>query len=64
MILRSPGDGYWKMRAPAIDAVTPGHPAYQHWLMGYNNDPSRSFGDIQQVLRLTEQRAADRLKAQ
>lgn len=44
----------------AIDEVAPHHPAYEHWLMGYNNDPSTTFADIQNLLRLTEERAAKR----
>jgi hypothetical protein len=37
---------------------------YDHRLMGYNNDPSTTFPDIQKVLRLLESRIAKRLKDQ
>jgi len=33
---------------------------YGHRLMGYNNDPTTTFADIQKVLRLTEERIAKR----
>jgi hypothetical protein len=36
--------------------------AYDHRLMDYNNDPSTSFADIQQVLRIVEDIMALRLK--
>ena len=36
---------------------------YEHWLMGYNNDPTTTFADIQEVLRLVEMRLTTRLKA-
>jgi hypothetical protein len=35
---------------------------YQHRLMGYNNDPTTTFADIQKVLRLVEERIGTRLK--
>ena len=37
---------------------------YDHRLMGYNNDPSTTFADIQRVLQLTEERVSARLKPQ
>jgi hypothetical protein len=36
---------------------------YEHRLMGYNNDPTTTFADIQEVLRITESLIALRLKA-
>ena len=36
---------------------------YEHRLMNYNNDPTTSFSDIQEVLRITESLIALRLKA-
>jgi hypothetical protein len=45
----------------AIDEVAPHHPNYDHWLMGYNNDPSTTFADIQKLLGLTEERIAKRI---
>ena len=36
---------------------------YEHRLMNYNNDPTTSFADIQEVLRITESLIALRLKA-
>ncbi|PWT92621.1 MAG: hypothetical protein C5B55_06035 [Blastocatellia bacterium] len=35
---------------------------YEHRLMNYNNDPTTTFGDIQEVLRITESLIALRLK--
>ena len=37
---------------------------YNHRLMDYNNDPTTTFNDIQEVLRLTENLIALRLKAE
>ena len=34
---------------------------YDHRLMDYNNDPTTTFADVQKVLRLLQQRIADRL---
>jgi len=45
----------------AIGDVAPHHHNYDHWLMGYNNDPSTRFEDIQKLLRLTEERIAKRI---
>jgi hypothetical protein len=45
----------------AIDEIAPHHPEYDHWLMGYNNDPSTTFADIQKLLRLTEERVTKRI---
>jgi hypothetical protein len=36
---------------------------YEHRLMGYNNDPTTTFDDIQEVFRITESLIALRLKA-
>ncbi len=36
---------------------------YEHRLMNYNNDPTTTFSDIQEVLRITESLIALRLKA-
>jgi hypothetical protein len=48
----------------AIEEIAPHHPEYGHLLMGYNNDPSTTFANIQQVLRLTEERVSKRLKGE
>jgi len=47
-----------------IEDITPKGKDYDHRLMGYNNDPSTTFPDIQKVLRLLETRIAKRLKDQ
>jgi hypothetical protein len=44
-----------------IDEITH-NKDYDHRLMGYNNDPTTTFADIQNVLRLTESRIAQQLK--
>jgi hypothetical protein len=44
-----------------IDEIPPNR-NYDHRLMGYNNDPSTTFADIQKVLHLLENRIAQRLK--
>ena len=45
----------------AIDEIT--HKKdYDHRLMGYNNDPTTTFADIQRVFRLTEDRVGQKLK--
>ncbi len=36
---------------------------YDHRLMGYNNDPTTTFADIQEVFRITESLIGLRLKA-
>ena len=36
---------------------------YNHRLMDYNNDPTTTFADIQEVFRITESLIALRLKA-
>jgi len=46
----------------AIDEVVPQHADWGHWLMGFNNDPSTTFGQLQQVLRVTQTRAAKHLE--
>jgi hypothetical protein len=35
---------------------------YEHRLMNYNNDPTTTFADIQEVFRITESLIALRLK--
>lgn len=40
----------------ALDVVAPHHPDYDHWLMGYKNDPSTSFADIRKVFQDIEAR--------
>ena len=35
---------------------------YEHRLMNYNNDPTTTFADIQEVLRITERLITLRLK--
>jgi hypothetical protein len=47
-----------------IEDVSPRAKDYDHRLMGYNNDPSTTFADLQNVLRLLESRIAKRLKEQ
>ena len=44
-----------------IDEIAPGR-NYEHRLMGYNNDPSTTFADIQKIFRLMEQRISKKLK--
>jgi len=44
-----------------IDEIAPNR-NYDHRLMGYNNDPSTTFADIQKVLHLLENRIGHRLK--
>lgn len=46
-----------------IDDIAPNR-NYHHRLMGYNNDPSTTFADIQMVFRRLESRIAKRLKAE
>ena len=36
---------------------------YEHRLMNYNNDPTTTFADVQEVLRITESLIALRLRA-
>jgi hypothetical protein len=45
-----------------IDEIAPNRDNYQHRLMGYNNDPTTTFADLQKVFRLMEGRIAKRLK--
>jgi hypothetical protein len=44
-----------------IDDIAKGR-NYEHRLMGYNNDPTTKFTDIQNVFRLLEQRISKRVK--
>jgi len=43
-----------------IDEIAPNR-NYDHRLMDYNNDPKTTFADVQKVLRLLQQRIAERL---
>jgi hypothetical protein len=43
-----------------IDEIAPNR-NYHHRLKDYNNDPTTTFADVQKVLRLLQQRIADRL---
>ena len=45
-----------------IDEIAPNRKNYEHRLMGYNNDPTTTFGDVQKFFRLLEDRIATRLK--
>lgn len=45
-----------------IDEIAPNR-NYDHRLMGYNNDPTTRFADIQRVLQVMEQRIVRRLAA-
>lgn len=45
-----------------IDEVAPHAKSYKHRLMGYNNDPSTTFSDIQRIFDLLEANIAKRLK--
>ncbi len=47
-----------------IDEIAPNHNNYQHRLMGYNNDPTTTFADIQKVFRLMEARITKRFADQ
>lgn len=46
-----------------IDEVAPNR-SYEHRLMEYNSDPTTTFADIQNVLRLVEERVTKRLTEQ
>jgi hypothetical protein len=54
------GIPYHEDARTAIEEGMP-HGDYGHLLMGYNNDPSTTFADIQRVLTLTEERIAERI---
>ncbi len=45
-----------------IDAIAP-HANYDHRLMGFNNDPARTFADIQKVFELLEQNCEEAERA-
>ena len=47
-----------------IDDIAPNRKNYHHRLMGYNNDPTTTFADIQKVFRLMEERITKRLAEQ
>ena len=44
-----------------IDEIAPNR-NYDHRLMGYNNDPTTTFADIKKIIRLTQERIAEKLK--
>ena len=44
-----------------IDEIASNRKDYQHRLMGYNNDPTTTFADVQKVFRLLEDHIAKRL---
>ena len=44
-----------------IDEIAPKAKNYDHRLMGYNNDATTTFADIQKVFELLEERVAKRL---
>jgi len=44
-----------------IDEIAPHARSYEHRLMGYNNDPTTKFADIQKVFDLLEARIVKRL---
>jgi hypothetical protein len=44
-----------------IDEIAPNR-NYDHRLMGYNNDPATTFADIKKIMRLTQERIAEKLK--
>jgi hypothetical protein len=44
-----------------IDEIASNRKDYPHRLMGYNNDPTTTFADIQKFFRLLEERIAKRL---
>jgi hypothetical protein len=46
-----------------IDDIAPNR-NYEHRLMGYNNDPTTTFADIQKVFSLLEARTAERLRTE
>jgi hypothetical protein len=45
-----------------IDEIAPDAKTYHHRLMDYNNDATTTFADIQNMLRLLEDRMTKRLK--
>jgi hypothetical protein len=47
-----------------IDDIAPNAESYHHRLMGYNNDPTTTFADIQKFFRLLDERIAKRLAEQ
>ena len=47
-----------------IDDVAPNAKTYEHRLMGYNNDPTTSFADIQRLFTLLQDRLKKRLADQ
>jgi hypothetical protein len=47
-----------------IDDVAPNAKTYEHRLMGYNNDPTTSFADIQRFFTLLQDRLKKRLADQ
>jgi hypothetical protein len=47
-----------------IDEIVPNRASYEHRLMGYNNDPTTTFADIQRVFDLMAERIEKKLKEQ
>ena len=47
-----------------IDEIAPNRKNYNHRLMGYNNDPTTTFADVQRFFRLLEDRIGKRLRDQ
>ena len=45
-----------------IDEIAPNRKNYEHRLMGYNNDPTTTFADVQRFFQLLEDRIKARLK--
>src|SRR5580658_3768177 len=45
-----------------IDDIAPNASKYEHRLMGYNNDPTTTFADLQKVFQLMQERIEKRLK--
>ena len=45
-----------------IDDIAPNRKNYHHRLMGYNNDPTTTFADVQRFFQLLEERISKRLK--
>jgi hypothetical protein len=45
-----------------IDDIAPNASKYEHRLMGYNNDPTTTFADLQKVFQLLQERIEKRLK--
>jgi hypothetical protein len=44
-----------------IDEIAPNRSKYEHRLMGYNNDPTTTFADVQKFFRLLKDRVGKEL---